>query len=59
MIKVGQMLSLDVFGGDAIIREDGTFLLIDFNDWPSFAPIREQAGKAISGLIDRKIKENK
>ena len=36
-----------VYGGDAIIRPDGSFQIIDFNDWPSFSPCREEAAEAI------------
>lgn len=40
-----------VYGGDAVIRSDGTFVLIDFNDWPSFASVRKEAAKAIATRI--------
>ncbi len=36
-----------VYGGDAIVRADGTFVIIDFNDWPTFSPCREEAASAI------------
>jgi hypothetical protein len=36
-----------VYGGDAIVRSDGSFVIIDFNDWPTFSPCREEAAKAI------------
>jgi hypothetical protein len=45
------ILKLFVFGGDAIIKDDGSIVIIDINDWPSFAPVREEAGKYISKLI--------
>lgn len=38
---------LIIYGGDAIVQADGTFLIIDFNDWPSFASCRKQATRAI------------
>ncbi|MGM9687676.1 MAG: hypothetical protein ACI3YD_01370 [Alloprevotella sp.] len=37
-----------VYGGDAVILPDGTFRLIDFNDWPSFSACRREAAKAIA-----------
>lgn len=50
---------LDVYGGDCIVREDGTPVLIDLNDWPSFSPCRQEAAEAIaeriSDLIDSMI----
>lgn len=36
-----------VYGGDAVILPDGTFRIIDFNDWPSFSACRREAAKAI------------
>lgn len=51
IIKTAELVKLDVFGGDAIIREDGSFRLIDFNDWPSFAPIRRQAAESIADYV--------
>lgn len=41
-----------VYGGDAIIRADGSFVLIDFNDWPSFSRCRDEAAKAIRQLVE-------
>lgn len=44
-------VNVPVYGGDAIVSPDGSIRIIDFNDWPSFSPCREQAGRAISQLI--------
>ncbi len=41
-ILAGTTLSLEVFGGDLVIGEDGRATLIDLNDWPSFAPCRRR-----------------
>jgi len=40
-----------IYGGDAVINEKGEMAIIDFNDWPSFAPCREPAAKAITGRL--------
>ena len=53
-----EVLGLYVFGGDAIIAPDGTITIIDINDWPSFAPIREAASHHIAQLLYRKAKEH-
>ena len=53
-----EVLGLYVYGGDAIIGQDGFITVIDINDWPSFAPIRSEAGKRIADLIYRKAKEH-
>jgi glutathione synthase/RimK-type ligase-like ATP-grasp enzyme len=40
-------LGLEVWGGDAIFKGDN-FSIIDFNDWPSFSPVRAEAARAIA-----------
>lgn len=44
-------LDTPVYGGDCVVDKDGTVRLIDFNDWPSFARCREEAGKKIAECI--------
>lgn len=41
---------LTVYGGDCIVTADGRILLIDFNDWPSFASCRDAAAEAITSI---------
>ena len=48
---LAQAVGISVYGGDAIIREDGTYCVIDFNDWPSFSRCRDEAARAISSLM--------
>lgn len=49
-----EALGLYVFGGDAIIAPDGWITIIDINDWPSFAPVRDMASQHIAHLLHRK-----
>jgi glutathione synthase/RimK-type ligase-like ATP-grasp enzyme len=49
-----EALGLFVFGGDAIIGPDGWITIIDINDWPSFAPVRDMASQHIAQLLFRK-----
>lgn len=44
-------LSLDIYGGDAILTPDGLLTIIDFNDFPSFSSCRELAAEAIKYLV--------
>jgi len=37
------MMDLSFFGGDFIIKDDGSFYLVDMNDWPSFRTCRDEA----------------
>ena len=44
-------VGLNVFGGDAVVPTRTHPMLVDLNDWPSFAPVREQAAVAIAHLV--------
>ena len=46
-----RMLELEIFGGDVVVPAPDRPVLIDINDWPSFAPFREAAADAIAGYI--------
>ena len=50
------MLQVDVYGGDCIVSPDGSIRIIDFNDWPSFAPCRKEAAIAIGQAVLQKTK---
>ncbi|MEO8448836.1 MAG: hypothetical protein ABI647_03540 [Gemmatimonadota bacterium] len=44
-------LGLEIFGGDAAIPRPDLPVLIDINDWPSFAPVRAGAARAIAERV--------
>lgn len=46
--RTAKVLETPIYGGDCIIAEDGSFRIIDFNDWPSFAPCRDAAAYYIA-----------
>ncbi|WP_102409079.1 hypothetical protein [Parabacteroides bouchesdurhonensis] len=46
-----KVLNIHIYGGDCIVSEDGSIRLIDFNDWPSFAPCRNDAAPYIAKRI--------
>lgn len=54
VVRIAGILGVDVFGGDAIVGEDGSVTVIDFNDWPSFFICRAAAADAIAGLVREK-----
>lgn len=51
-----EVLDVVVYGGDCIVSPDGTIRIIDFNDWPSFAPCRNEAAPHIAKAIVNLIK---
>lgn len=53
--EASQVLNVVVYGGDCIVSPNGTIRIIDFNDWPSFAPCREEASEAIASVVVRAI----
>ena len=49
--KVARAIGITVYGGDALVRSDGSFCIIDFNDWPSFSRCKEDAADAIASFV--------
>ena len=45
--QLSRLLQTPIYGGDAIIRADGTYVIIDFNDWPSYSRCRQEAAQSI------------
>jgi len=55
--KAAEALNVPIYGGDCVISADGTLRIIDFNDWPSFARCREEAGGKIAECIYKRAKK--
>lgn len=51
------VLDVKIYGGDCIISSEGDIRIIDFNDWPSFAPCRDAAAPHIAKYILSAIKQ--
>ena len=49
--RAARLSGLTVYGGDCVVRPDGTFVIIDFNDWPSFSLCCDAAAAAIARRI--------
>lgn len=49
--KAATLTNIAIYGGDAIVRPDGTFVIIDFNDWPSFSACKDEAATHIAQKI--------
>ena len=50
-----EVLNVPVYGGDCVVSATGEIRIIDFNDWPSFARCREEAGPEIAKCIYNRI----
>ena len=49
--KAGAILGVEVYGGDCVVAPNGRTTIIDFNDWPSFGPCRNQAAADIAQCV--------
>ena len=55
VFAAARALALEVFGGDVAVPQRDAPVLIDINDWPSFAAVRSQAAEAIASYIHKKV----
>ena len=57
--EAAAILGLEVFGGDVAFPERDRPVLIDINDWPSFAPFRDDAARAIAEYVTHRFAHRK
>jgi glutathione synthase/RimK-type ligase-like ATP-grasp enzyme len=57
--RAAEALGLSVYGGDAVLTAPDAPMLIDLNDWPSFAPVRSSAAAAIAGYARQFIRKGR
>ena len=55
--RASEIMDVRIYGGDCIVDADGTVRIIDFNDWPSFAPCRAEGSVAIAKCVLKAIRE--
>lgn len=55
--RASEIMDVKIYGGDCIVDKDGSIRIIDFNDWPSFAPCRAEAAPHIAKCVMQSIKE--
>lgn len=53
--KIAHIIGISFYGGDCIVKRDGSFVFIDFNDWPSFSRCREAASQTMAQQIKQII----
>jgi hypothetical protein len=49
--QAGEVLGLDIYGGDCLVTPDGALCLIDINDWPSLRGCRPVTATCIAQHI--------
>ncbi|MGC8864806.1 MAG: ATP-grasp domain-containing protein [Bacteroidales bacterium] len=57
--RSAEILDVDIYGGDAVIGPEGDIRIIDLNDWPSFAPVRDKASQWIAKVILEKAQKHR
>ncbi len=55
--QASEELNVTVYGGDCIVSPDGKITIIDFNDWPSFAPCCNEAAPLIAKSVLASVKD--
>ncbi len=50
-MKAAKALRIDIFGGDIVLTPDGQCMIVNIDDWPSFAPIRKEAAREIAKAV--------
>lgn len=56
--RAARALDVVIYGGDCIVDREGQIRIIDFNDWPSFAPCRAEGAHAIAKEVLSLIKKH-
>lgn len=56
--RCSELMDIRIYGGDCIVDSDGSIQIIDFNDWPSFAPCRQEAAPAIAKCVLAAVKSH-
>lgn len=57
--RASEIFDVKIYGGDCIVDPDGSIRIIDFNDWPSFAPCRKEAAPYIAKCVISEIKNRR
>lgn len=54
--ELAQRAGLTIYGGDAIVRSDGSVAIIDFNDFPSFGSCTQAAAAAVVECVEQYLR---
>lgn len=50
-MKAANVMNVDIFGCDVVLDSNNDCYIVNFDDWPSFAPIRKDAARAIAKTV--------
>ena len=53
--RAAEVLNIEIYGGDAIVNSRKEIVIVDVNDWPTFARFREEASRAIADHLIGKV----
>ncbi|MBD5182998.1 MAG: hypothetical protein HDS99_04305 [Bacteroidales bacterium] len=56
--SAAEAAGIEIYGGDIILDNDGKMWIIDLNDWPTFAPCRQEASVEIAKYVLGRIKSH-
>ncbi len=57
-MQAAEALKVDIFGGDITLTPEGECYIVNFDDWPSFAPIRKEAARAIAKSVMARLRKS-
>ncbi len=57
-MKAAEVLNVDVFGCDIVLDKADQCHIVSFDDWPSFAPIRKEAARAIAKSVLSRVRKS-
>lgn len=57
-MRAAEALRVDIFGGDMTLTPGGDVYIVNFDDWPSFAPIRKEAARAIAKSVMARLRKS-
>ena len=56
-MKAAEVLHVDVYGCDMVLDKNDQCYIVSFDDWPSFAPIRKDAARAIAKSVLSRVRK--
>jgi hypothetical protein len=55
VLDAAARVGLEMFGGDLVLPNPERPVLVDLDDWPSFAGLRDEAAAALAGITEERV----